>query len=105
MNEEVVLDLCAEILRTVKRLGFKDSSIAKIEHADAMRSAENRPPELQKTILTMMFYNLLMYTGNRIPQNIRLALNISPTPLGWLHDMTSTVLPFMLANEDVFFPE
>ena len=97
------LDVCKELVSAMTRLGFREDSVNQVKRSTQYINACAEAPEMQKTILTMLFYNLLMYKPNPIPTNIRIALNAANTASAWLDDMATAVLPFMQANEDTFF--
>lgn len=87
----------------MEKLGFSETAIQQIKNSEHYIKTFNESPEIQKTTLTILFYNILMYKPNPVPTEIRIGLNAANTALAWLDDMTTTVLPFLAVNADVFF--
>lgn len=103
-NQDRPIDLCSEIIKGMERLGFKQSSTDLIKNNIKFIDALDKESNLQRTMLTMQFFDVLLLQPKQVPKNIRIALNVATNPLHWLEDMTSTVLPFMRRNEEDFFP-
>lgn len=97
------INLCEEIINTMKRLGFTDTSIETLRTNQKFINAYNKEAGLQRTMLTMLFFDILMFQPKPVPTNIRIALNVATDPVVWLGDMRGTVLPFMRVNEGEFF--
>ena len=97
------INVCEEILRDMRNLEFNESSIELIKRDPRFIEAYSKENVLQKTMLTMVFYNVLMNGNSVVPSQIRLGLNIATSVEGWLEDMKLVVLPFLKVNEDVFF--
>lgn len=92
-----------EILLAMERQGFSENSIKSFKESEAYVKSYSDAPEIQKTVLTMYFFNLLMYKKEPIPVNIRIGLNAATEYQAWLDDMITIVLPFIRANEEVFY--
>lgn len=104
MND-VVVNLCTEIIDEMRRLGFEETSIQRVTSNERFQSAFDKDPILQRTMLTMVFYNVLIAPNKTLPINIRLALNVATDVNGWLEDMKLSILPFIKINESDFFPK
>lgn len=105
MQEDVLLNLCEQLIINMKKLGFRQTSIEAIESNKQFIEATDKEPGLQRTMLTMLFFDyLVIHQTKPVPSHIRVALNVAANPEFWLDDMITTVLPFMRANESDFFP-
>lgn len=97
------INLCEDIVRQMKSLEFKNDSISVITNDARFVEAYNKDSNLQKTILTMLFYNVLMSGPFNVPSQIRIALNIATSVEGWLEDIKLVILPWLKVNEETFF--
>lgn len=97
------IDLCAIMLKEMRKLEFTDKSIATIENSDQFKQAVGQPDTLQRTLLTMLINRIFTMGPYIVPAEIRLSLNISTDCLGWSDDLKLVLLPFLKANEDKFF--
>jgi len=97
------MNLCSIIISEMEKLNFKESSVNIIKEHKQFKDAFNKENSLQRTMLTMMFYGILVDSGHIVPSQIRLALNIAADINGWLDDIRLVILPFMKENEDKFF--
>lgn len=97
------LNICKELATAMEKQGFSETSIRKFKESEQYITTFNDTPEVQKTMLTMYFYNLLMYRPEPIPTNIRIGLNAANSAQAWLEDMITVVLPFIRVNEDKFY--
>lgn len=102
--EDSNINLCQITIDEMIKLGFKESSINYIKNNKYYMSAYNSHYLLQKALLTTIFFRVLMYSNVKVPNQIRLALNIANDSLEWLDDLKLVILPFLKENEDIFFP-
>jgi hypothetical protein len=97
------LNLCDEILNEMVKLQFNTSSIEYIRNNSRVIECNNGNAAFQRTVLITVFYNIFMEGKETVPSQIRISLNISNNPEGWLDDMKLVILPFLKINEDKFF--
>jgi len=102
MNED--LNLCKELSDGMVKLGFSEKSVEHFKNSKQYIVAFNDQLPVQRTMLIMYFYNLIMYKEEPIPNNIRIALNAATESLAWYEDMMTIVLPFIRVNEAIFYP-
>jgi len=100
MNETC---LHADLLEAFKKAGLSAENLNQLQINPEFTKAVGQEPPIQKTILTIALYNLVMFKGGDVPKPIRLALNMGRDVVGWRDDIVSTVIPFVVANQDVFF--
>lgn len=98
------LNLCKELVGEMRKLEFRESSVLKITGNERYVNAFDKEPVMQRMMLTMLFYNVLISTDKTVPTPIRMSLNVATDVTGWLEDMKLSILPFLKLNEDVFFP-
>ena len=99
----VNLNLCTELVKEMERLNFSEASIAQIKSNPHYVEAFNKPDMVQRSMLTMTLYGILLGRNIPAPAHIRLALNTSKDVVGWLDDMKLVILPFLKENEEAFF--
>lgn len=102
--DDTDINLCQITIDEMKKLGFKESSILHIKNNEYFKYAYNIHYSFQRAILSTIFFRILMYSNIKIPNQIRLALNIASDSTGWLDDLRLVILPFLKENEDLFFP-
>ena len=100
---ELDLNLCTELIKEMERLGFEEKSIVAVKTSRHFIEAFNKPQPVQKTMLTMVLYNILLGKTVAAPPHVRLALSTSNDSTGWLDDMKLAILPFLKNNEESFF--
>jgi len=100
---ETNINVCQELLESLKGLEFNENSINKIKSNIQFINAYDKHHVLQRTMLTMLFYNILMFKDINIPIQVRLALNSGNDVLSWLDDIKLVILPFLKINEEIFF--
>jgi len=100
----MTFNLCDEIIKEMRNLQFNESNIDLLKNSPRFIDAYDKEHVLQKTMLTMIFHNLLLNGKTIVPSNIRLSLNIATSVFGWLEDIKLVILPFLRLNEDKFFP-
>ena len=98
-------DLCDVMLSEMKTLGFRDTSIHTIETSVEFIQARTESPLVQRMRLTLLINRIFSTGPYVVPYQIRLALSISTDTIGWAHDLRQTLLPFLKANEEHFFPD
>ncbi len=97
------LNLCKELSEIMVKLGFSEKAIEHFKTSKQYVMSYDDQPSVQRTMLIMYFYNLIMYKQEPVPNNIRIALNAATESLAWYEDMATIVLPFIQANEAVFY--
>jgi len=97
------LNLCNEIIGEMERLEFDKSSIDFVKANPQFVDAYNKNEVLQKTMLIMVFYGIIINASIPTPTNVRLALNIAPDVKGWLDDMKIAILPWLKGNQASYF--
>lgn len=98
-------DLPTLIMDTMGKMGFRQSSINLIAGSTKVAECQGLPTHSQRTILIMMFYDILMYKpGIKVPNQIRIGLSAADDSLTWFDDIVRVVLPYMRELEDIFFP-
>lgn len=102
--ENLNINFCQITIDEMTRLKFKESSIDRIKNNKYFISAYNKNYLLQRTVLSTIFFRILMYANVKVPVQIRLALNIASDSMEWLDDLKLVILPFLKENEDIFFP-
>lgn len=98
-----IANLCQELVKAMEKQGFSEKSITTIKQSQHYTDAYDKGPDVQRTMLTMLFFNLTMYKEHPIPRNVRIGLNVATDSMAWLDDIVTVVLPFLRVNEDVFF--
>lgn len=94
---------CAGVVAEMERLEFKQSSVNTVKGTTQFIDAYDKNDQLQRTMLTMLFFNILISGTHPAPTQIRLALNVATDVAGWWDDMRLVILPFLKENEDLFF--
>lgn len=97
------LNLCKEITDVMVKIGFSEEAINHFKSSQQFATCYNSPAQVQRTMLIMYFYNLIMYKEEPIPNNIRIGLNAATESLHWFEDIATIVLPFIFANQDRFY--
>lgn len=98
------INLCQELVKAMEKQGFSEKSINTIKSSSYYIDAYDKGQDVQRTMLTMLFFNLTMYQKEPIPRNIRIGMNVANTAPAWFDDINTVVLPFLRVNETVFFP-
>lgn len=96
-------NLCFELVRSMEKMGFDIAHVNSIKNDKRFGESYNSNPKIQRTALTMVLYDLIMYTGKSVPVNVRVALNAAPEPMDWFQDIVTGVLPFIRENSEEFF--
>lgn len=98
------LNLAELVLAEMKKMGFEADSIARVTCSRQYRDAGTMAPSFQKSMLTMVFFEILLGQGGEpAPAQIRMALSAATDTIGWLDDMKLVILPFLKENENKFF--
>lgn len=97
---DVHVNACEEVLKEMQRLLFPASFIQKFKTHEMFIDAYNKHYGLQRTILTSLFFKILMSGKQVPPSDIRLALNSANDILSWLSDIKIVILPFIKENLD-----
>lgn len=98
------LNLCEELLGEMRRLEFSSSSIDFIKGKQMFVDSYNKESMMQRNLLSVVLYKTMMYSNIMVPKEIRLALNMANDNIGWLDDIKLVILPYLKANENLFFP-
>lgn len=101
MHEE---NLCYLLVRSMEKIGFSVPEVNQIKNDKRFIDVYEADSKVQRTALTMVLFDLIMYTGKEIPINIRVALNAAQDPMEWISDISVSVLPFIKLNSEEFFP-
>jgi len=97
------LNLCKELADAMVRLGFSEKAIEHFKSSPQYTTCYESSAPVQRTMLIMYFFNLIMYKEEPIPNNIRIGLNAATESLNWYEDMATIVLPFILVNQETFY--
>lgn len=100
---DVSTNFCSEVVSEMERIGFQQSSVNAVKATQQFIDGYDKNNVLQKTMLTMLFYNILISGTHTAPSHIRLALNVAGDVNGWWDDMRLVILPFLKENEHLFF--
>lgn len=106
MNQVVdigTFDLCSSLLEEMKKLEFNPISIQQVEVNHYFQRAIGQEPATQRPYLTLTINSIFLKGPEVVPSNIRLALNIGQDTEAWLTDLKIVLLPFLKANEGLFF--
>lgn len=98
------LNLAQTLITEMKRLEFSDVSISYIKGKQLFVDSYNKESNMQRNLLSMLLYKTMMYSNVNLPKEIRLALNMANDNIGWLDDIKLVILPYLKANEELFFP-
>ena len=97
------IDLCYELEKTMRSLQFKEEHIQFLKSNQHFVNSVQKPPYVQRTMLTMALSNLFLTGQKPTPVEIRVHLNIATDYKSWLKDIQLVVLPFLKYNEDSYF--
>lgn len=100
---EVTSDLCAELVTSMERLEFNQSSVQAVINNKYFQTAMGLQSHLQRTYLILAFSDIFNNGPEVVPRDIRLALNVAHDDKSWHTDVNLTLLPFLKMNEGVFF--
>ena len=98
------VNLCNELTKYMSDLNYSESQIALVTNHPRFIQAVDKPSPVQRSILTTLFYNILISTNSVVPSEVRYALNCGTDLVSWLDDYKTTILPFIKQNETHFFP-
>lgn len=99
LSETSKLDLCKELIFTMKDYEFQEKEIEKVTSNHLFIDALSKEPGLQKAILTLMLYRIVVYSKIEVTRNIKLALNATVGNLHWLDNIKLSVIPFIRDNK------
>jgi len=102
---EQTIDLCDELKKELINLNFEESVVSSILNSNKFIEAIGKPSNMQRAILTNLFYTILVNSPVMVPSKIRIALNASTDSIGWLDDYKLVILPFIRHNVGYFFPK
>ena len=98
------VNLCEEILKEAQRLGLKQSGLETIQTNQTFIDAYNQGMAFQRAAMTTLLFRILLSGSFQPPAQIRIALNSASDSNSWLDDIKIVILPFIVANQDSFFP-
>lgn len=98
------LDLSSLITEAMTKVGISAASVDRFKQDPNYINSTGKHPNIQRTLLTVALYDLLISQPKPVPTNIRVALNAANDNLYWYEDMLTILLPFIQVNEDKFFP-
>ena len=96
------LNLCNEVVKELIKIGVNETFINNFKTTELFISAYDKSPHVQKTILTMLFYKLIMYSNLKVDKNIRIALADKTEINSWLDDVKLVLIPFIRFNGATF---
>jgi len=97
------LNLCKQIAETMVKMGFSEKAVEHFKTSQQYVMTYQDDPSVQRTMLIMYFYNLIMYKEHPVPNHIRIAMSVATNNLAWYEDIVTTLLPFILVNEETFY--
>lgn len=98
------LNLCEEVLKEAQRLCIKQAGLESIKTNQTFIDAYDKNIGFQRSMLTTMLFKILVSGSFQPPAQIRIALNSANDSNSWLDDVKIVILPFIVANQDSFFP-
>lgn len=98
-------DLCRIMIEEMRRMQFKETSIAYVQNSDSFVTASTvGQPNLQRSHLTMLISRIFTMGPEVVPYQIRLGLTMADDTMSWIRDLKILLIPFLKENEDKFFP-
>ena len=98
------LNLCEEVIKEAQRLCLKQSGLDAIKTNQTFIEAYDKNIGFQRSMLTTVLFKILVSANFQPPAQIRIALNSASDSNSWLDDIKIVILPFIVANQDSFFP-
>ncbi len=98
------LNLCEEVIKEAQRLCLKQSGIDNIKTNPTFIEAYDKNIGFQRSMLTTMLFKILVSANFQPPAQIRIALNSANDSNSWLDDIKIVILPFIVQNQDAYFP-
>lgn len=98
------LNLCEEVIKEAQRLCLKQSGLDAIKTNQTFIEAYDKNIGFQRSMLTTVLFKILVSANFQPPAQIRIALNSASDSYSWLDDIKIVILPFIVANQDSFFP-
>ena len=96
---DVRLDLCKELIFTLQAYEFQPEEIERVTSNPLFIDALNKEDNMQKAILSLMLYRIVVYSTVEVTKNIKLALNATVGSLHWLDNLKLSVIPFIRDNK------
>jgi hypothetical protein len=94
----VKLDLCEELVKTLRQYEFTNEEIGKVTANPLFIDSINKEDKIQKAMLSLMLYRIAVYSNTDVSKNIKLALNATVSSLHWLDNVKLSVIPFIKNN-------
>lgn len=95
---DIRLDLCEELVKTLRSYEFTHEEIGKVTTNPLFIDSINQEDKVQKAMLSLMLYRIAIYSNITVSKNIKLALNASVGSLHWLDNLKLSVIPFIKHN-------
>lgn len=97
------IDLCKEMLEEMRKLEFQESSMYAMRNNRYFASVVGAEPYKQQPVLALAIQSFFLNSSQVVPSEIRLSLNLAQDHESWLTDLKLVLLPFLKANEAMFF--
>lgn len=99
MTDTQDVNLTAEVIRLFKQQEVSESIIYAITSHNQFTYAQDKPPQVQRALITSILFRLILSLNVPVPKEIRLSLNVATNTLGWLSDLNLVIVPFIKLNE------
>lgn len=98
------INFCEEVLKEAQRLGLKQTGLDAIKLNSVFVQAFDKNIGFQRSMLTTMLFKILVSGNFQPPPQIRIALNSANDNNSWLDDIKIVIIPFIVQNQDSYFP-
>jgi len=92
------LNICNELLNNLKQYEFTTEEINRITSNELYIEALNKDTEKQYSLICLMLYRYMVYSGVVVPPSIKFALQSNGKMLVWLDSLKLVIIPFMKKN-------
>jgi len=99
------INFCSEVLKEAQRLGLNEAGLDVIRTNPLFVQAFDKNAGFQRSMLTTMLFRILLSSTFQPPAQVRIALNSANDNNSWLDDIKLVIIPFLVANQDSYFPE
>lgn len=99
------INFCEEIIKEAQKLGLKQTGLDAIKSNPLFIEAFDKNMGFQRSMLTTMLFRILISSNFQPPAQIRIALNSANDNYSWLDDIKIVIIPFIVQNQDSYFPE
>lgn len=97
------INFCEEVLKEAQKLGLKQIGLDAIKSNPMFILAFDKSNWFQRSILTTIFFRILISSTFQPPAQIRIALNSANDNISWLNDIKLVIIPFLVINQDKYF--